>query len=177
MTAPTLASPAAEIRRLRAELAEITARYTQLQSIVAAPDPHDDPEYWRSLFADGHRAELEAAYRRGREDTLRDSATCLDVDPPGPWPVPALGPLPAIDPELDRLRYPPNGRKQFGEPRPGDYVGGALPAEKPGMIWMPGPPAHNHECADVCHSYKPGWYEPDDAAAILAAIRRAVPSR
>lgn len=60
----------------------------------------------------------------------------LDFDEPGDWPVRALGPLPKIDPRLDRLRYPPHGRRSWmAGPdqyhRPGEWVGlangGVLP--------------------------------------------------
>lgn len=43
----------------------------------------------------------------------------LDVDEPADWPVPR------VDPDLDRLRYPPHGRSRFAEPRSGDYQGQA----------------------------------------------------
>lgn len=63
--------------------------------------------YWQ----DGH----DAGYRAGwRDGTL--AVELLDTDPPQPWPV-------AIDPELDRRRYPPHGRRRFAEPRPGDFLG------------------------------------------------------
>jgi hypothetical protein len=70
-------------------------------------------------------------YSRGVEDTLaavrrraeEQYVEPLDVDPPGDWPVVQLGPLPPVDPDLDRRRWPPHGRKRFAEPRPGDFLG------------------------------------------------------
>jgi hypothetical protein len=51
----------------------------------------------------------------------------LDVDPAGDYPN-------EIDRqrirELDELRYPPHGRKRFGESRPGEYQGGPV-------VWEP----------------------------------------
>jgi hypothetical protein len=63
-----------------------------------------------------------AGYQRGLADGREQGARAalygapLDVDPPKPWPT-------AISPEVDRRRYPPHGRKRFGEARPGDYPG------------------------------------------------------
>lgn len=79
-------------------------------------------------------------FEAGRAYESRQSppmCTQLDFDEPGDWPVRALGPLPRIDPALDRKRYPPNGRKSWllSNPRhyrrrtdwPGLENGGVLP--------------------------------------------------
>ncbi len=75
MTAPTLARPpAAEIQRLRAEVAAARREIATLRAIVAAPDPTSDLAYWRALFADGHRADCEAAWRDGYAQAGQDEA-------------------------------------------------------------------------------------------------------
>lgn len=72
-------------------------------------------DYWRAGFAAG------AAWQERQEP--QPICEQLDFDQPGDWPARALGPLPRIDPQLDCIRYPPHGRKRFGEPRPGDFHG------------------------------------------------------
>jgi hypothetical protein len=74
MTASTLASPAAEVRRLRAELDAALQALAQLRDLFAAPDPTTTPEYWLELFRDGHRADLENAYQAGRADVEAEYA-------------------------------------------------------------------------------------------------------
>lgn len=65
----------------------------------AMADPLAEINYRRTLCRE--------AYWRGYEDGYRDGqnapAEALDVDDPAPWPT-------SIDPALDRLRYPPDGR-------------------------------------------------------------------
>jgi len=123
MTAPTLASPAAEIRRLRAERDKARRQLAQLQAVIVAPDPTQDIEYWRSLFADAHRGELEAltaerdalaAELRNRDRAWIEAAT----------PIARRGPTFA---DLELRRWGPGGRAHFGDPRPGDYMGGPVP--------------------------------------------------
>ena len=114
MTARTLASPVQELARLRAE-------QEQLRALIVAADPTATPEYWRSLFADAHRADLEDAYRQGREDMGRE----YEQD----WamiarPIARGGPAFA---ELELRRWGPGGRARFGDPREGDYAGGPVP--------------------------------------------------
>ena len=72
--------------------------------------------------------------------------------------------------QLEVARWGPGGREHFGDARPGDYQGGALPAEMPGMVWLGGPAVHCHACAPACRSYRPGFYAPDDAARILQSL-------
>ena len=74
--------------------------------------------------------------------------------------------------ELDATRWALRGeartRETFADPHPDDYMGGTLPLERPGQIWLAGPVVHYHECTPVCRSYKPGWYAapgPQDGAA------------
>jgi hypothetical protein len=69
---PQTVSPAVEVRRLRGQLAAAVADLEQtranrdlLRALLATPDPLTDPDFWRSLFADGHRAELEAKWSAG----------------------------------------------------------------------------------------------------------------
>ena len=65
-----------------------------------------------AAFTEGWRA-CEIAHGW---DHLR--AEPMDVDEPASWPQ-------VISPEVDRQRYPPNGRARFGDPRPGDFLGRA----------------------------------------------------
>ena len=119
MTAPTLASPAAEIRRLRAERDNVRQQLAELRAVVVAPDPGQDIEHWRSLFAEAHRGELEAltaerdalaAELRDRDRAWIEAAT----------PIANGGPTFA---ELELRRWGPGGRAHFGDPRPGDFPG------------------------------------------------------
>ncbi len=72
--APILARPAAEIRRLRAQLDDSQQQLAQLRALIVAPDRTGDVEHWRSLFADSHRADLENAYRAGYDQAEADMA-------------------------------------------------------------------------------------------------------
>ncbi len=112
----------AEIQRLRSALADALGELEQLRAIVARPDPMSTADYWRDLFADGHRADIETAYRAGREDAHREMARW--------WsemarPVSRLGTTHA---ELELRRWGPGGREHFGDQRPGDYMGGPVPS-------------------------------------------------
>jgi len=118
MTAPTV-SPAAEVRRLRAELADLQQRYDQLLA-ATAPDMATDLAWWLDVFQEIHQADLDDAYRRGRKDEARerDRAWHEAADP-----IAHSGPTHA---ELEFLRWGPSGRARFGDPRPGDYMGGRV---------------------------------------------------
>lgn len=77
--------------------------------------------------------------------------------------------------ELDALRWSvrgePRSREDFGDPHPGDYRGGVLPAECPGMVWIAGPPVHGgHTCTRTCWRIKPGLYASAEAAEILEQL-------
>ena len=61
-------------------------------------------------------------------------------------------------------------REHFGRPRPGDFKGGSLRMERPGQVYLSGAPVHFGRCNNACGSYKPGWYRPAEAAAILATL-------
>ena len=124
---------------------------------------------------DAFLARIDSAFREGFDtcwpiafEAARQAepAEPVDVDEPA-WPQ-------QISPELDRRRWPPHGRARFAEPRPGDYQGGALPAERPGMVWLAGPAVHYHGCTEACRSYAPGWYSADDSVAIIAALDSAL---
>lgn len=121
----------AELRRTRADLraraAEAEAAKAKLEEqsrllsahLAADPGPAVSLETARQWAAEAY----EHGYTAGAAAGCREPAEPLDTDPPGPWPVRTLGPLPQVDPDLDRRRYPPNGRARFAEPRPGDYKG------------------------------------------------------
>lgn len=62
-------------------------------------------------------------------------------------------------------------RERFANARPTDYPGGPRPRLYPGKVWLAGPTVHyRHRCAGACFAYEPGWYTPEDAAAILATL-------
>ena len=118
MRAPTLASPAAEIRRLRAEVA-------QLQAALASDARSSDPDYWLALFRSGYEAQVaevaEAEYRRGQADEARHRDRLWRE---AAEPIAHGGPTFA---ELERRRWGPGGRVRFGDAREGDYMGGPVP--------------------------------------------------
>ena len=93
MTAPTLASPATEVRRLREQLADAERELAQLRALFAAPDPMATPEHWRAIFRDAHEADLGNAYRQGRAEVEAEYAAAWSsltgsvlaiADPRGP---------------------------------------------------------------------------------------------
>jgi hypothetical protein len=70
-----------------------------------------------AAWRDGYRAGHAAGYDRGFERGAR----LLEAE----WPV-AVASVTACGPslaELERLRWGPDGRGHFGDPRPGDYPG------------------------------------------------------
>lgn len=71
---------------------------------------------WSRRLLSNWRAGYTAGYRHGYRAGLAEPPEPMDIDEPAPWPR-------HIDPALDKLRYPPRGRRHFGEPRPGDYPG------------------------------------------------------
>ena len=42
-------------------------------------------------------------------------------------------------------------------------------------MWLAGPVVHYHQCNAACYSYKPGWYTPAEAAAIMATLPGSYP--
>ena len=106
---------------MRAELDAAHRELAQLRTIIIAADPATDPEHWRAIFRDAHLADLENAYRQGREDMAREYEHA--------WaaiarPVARGGPAFA---ELELRRWGPGGRARFGDAREGDYMGGPVP--------------------------------------------------
>lgn len=67
------------------------------------------------------------------------------------------------------LRGEPRTRQSFGKPHRDDFPGDPhRPAPRP---WLAGPEVHSrHACTAVCYAYKPGFYSPQDAAAILEQL-------
>ncbi len=65
---------------------------------------------------------------------------------------------------LEVARWGPGGREHFAEPRPGDYPGGSLPLEQPGMVWLAG------VAVGGSGEYRPGWYSPEEAANFLGYV-------
>lgn len=127
-TRDSKATDSAEIRRLQvrigllqdenAELLELTASlYRRTVDLIAATDPAVEiaaRDFW---WSEGRRAGFVSGISEGYREALADiSAELLDVDEPAPWPQ-------TLSNALDRLRYPPLGRRHFGDPRPGDFAG------------------------------------------------------
>jgi len=80
MNARGTVTPAGEVRRLRAELlqqrsemAELQQRYDALLT-ASAPDMSADLGWWLSVFREIHAADLDAEYRRGRDDEAAEMA-------------------------------------------------------------------------------------------------------
>jgi hypothetical protein len=72
-------------------------------------------------------------------------------------------------------------RETFGQPFPGEPDSAELVARAtaswepfglppPGMVHVAGPVVHHHACTAACRAYKPGWYAPADAAAIIETL-------
>lgn len=123
MSAPTMTRhPIAEVQRLRAEAAERDRELAQLRAVIAAADPMTTAAYWRSVFAGPHQADVDAAYRRGREDAHQEMA---DAWAPVAKRVRALAGSPTFA-EVELRRWGPGGSEHFGDPRPGDYLGGPV---------------------------------------------------
>jgi hypothetical protein len=61
-------------------------------------------------------------------------------------------------------------RETFGQAHPGDYTGGPTgPVET--RVWLAGPVVHRgHICGNPCRAFRPGWYEPAEAARILSTL-------
>lgn len=86
----------------------------------------------------------------------------------------------------DVAQWGPAGREHFGEPRPGDYPGGAagiartkaawenagydFPHWGPEWVHLSGPTVHHHLCNSACYAYEPGWYRAADAITILETL-------
>jgi hypothetical protein len=114
-------------------------------------------------WADGYLAGMTAGYAAGW-------AGC-DADLAQSWHE-AAAPLARNRPshaELEARRWGPGGRAHFADPRPGDYPGGPV-GEPSGLVWLAGPAVHHHRCTDACRAYRPGWYSPAMAVAILRAL-------
>jgi hypothetical protein len=75
--------------------------------------------------------------------------------------------------QLETLRWD-GPREDFGRPRPGDYAGGSLPLEHPGQVYLAGPAVHwprpGAWCNAACSAFRPGWYGPAEAVAILTTL-------
>lgn len=93
-----------------------------MAQVLALSDERDQWE--RRLQAEGR-----AAYQAGYEDALRDADHSWAREPLHSWArEPLHAPMLLDEPtqaELELRRYGPGGRDHFGDPRPGDYQGGA----------------------------------------------------
>jgi hypothetical protein len=118
----TVAAVLGRLREVERERDQLAAQLRAL--IEAGPDPDATLRGWLALFRDIHAGDVDAAYQRGLVDGWAEvGREPLDVDPPRDFPDEHDR---ARMRELDELRYPPHGRKRFGEPRPGDYTGGPV---------------------------------------------------
>lgn len=167
MSARVLASPAEEIRRLRAERDGLRRMVADLVGSLA--DPAAEIRYRGILCTEAYQAGYEAGEAAGNEHCAAEYARA--------WRAvagPAARGGPAHD-DLEILRWGPRGREHYGDPREGDYPGGVLPHEHAGMVWLAGPVVHRHPCTAACRAYTPGWYAPAEATAILAALPGTYP--
>jgi hypothetical protein len=122
MTASTLArTPLAEIQRLRAELAQLR-RLTG--GLVDATSAQAEISYRQLLCTEAAERTRDAAWREGYEAAERDMARAWSGFAK-PMTRHLQGPPHG---DLEILRWGPGGREHFGDPRPGDYMGGPMPA-------------------------------------------------
>jgi hypothetical protein len=151
----------------------------QALELAAALDLSDERDQWERLveqaFRDGYRA-AEAAHADDYQRGLIDGALVRKR---------AQHELVEMA-RIDAAQWGPAGREHFGDPRPGDYPGGAAGLARtraawlaeglglgPGPEWvhLSGPVVHyGHVCKPVCHQYKPGWHTIADAITILATL-------
>jgi hypothetical protein len=71
-------------------------------------------------------------------------------------------------------------RETFGQPHPADSSGDIAARARatwepyglplPGLVHLGGRVVHHHTCTAACDAYKPGWYTPQAAAAILERL-------
>lgn len=80
----------------------------------------DERDQWQKLALDLARDSYLDGYRDGRADQAAgDDAAWAAKVPPRPRDESTFA-------ELELLRWGPGGRESFGDPRPGDFTGGAL---------------------------------------------------
>lgn len=107
---------AAEIQRALARVvAEVMACSDRLDDALARKLAAELAGYRRG-FADGQAD----GYRRGRQDEADQWFMSLAPARLAAW---RAARTPGCYAELEALRWGPGGRKHFGDPRPGDYMG------------------------------------------------------
>ena len=187
--APTWADPTCSQRNRKMTTAPPSVPPERvLRHVLALSDERDQ---WARLAAmayrDGYRAaERDHAddYQRGLVDgVLGHKQSQHDV-------VRALtGGTDRVDQwqEQQAKTWGPAGRAHFGDPRPGDYPGGAagiarakaawekagfsFPHWGPGWVHLSGQTVHWHKpCTAACRAHKAGWYRTADAIAILETL-------
>jgi hypothetical protein len=116
-----------EVRRLRGQLADMTAERDQfarqLADLIEATD-YDLAAYWRTLAARAAEQAAAVAYEEGIERGRQLQAAELERL----WHI-AADPIArggAKRAELELRRWGPGGREHFGDPRPGDRKGGPV---------------------------------------------------
>jgi hypothetical protein len=126
-----LVSPAAEVKRLRAQLAAalgdldtVTAERDQLAGQLAAlieATDYDLPGHWRQLASETAERAAGAARADGIERGRQLEAAERDAS----WHRIAVQVATGPDhSELELRRWGPGGRAHFGDSRPGDYMVG-----------------------------------------------------
>jgi hypothetical protein len=110
MTAPTLASPAAEVRRLRAQL--VAVQNLLAEHLAADPSAMVTLETARRWAAEAAARAYASGVTAGRLEMV---AELKRTD---------RGVVAAF--ELEIVRWGPGGRTHFADSRPGDYTGGPV---------------------------------------------------
>ena len=163
---------------LRAELAEVYAERDLLRAMVL--DMSDAADVARQLDHDDARRIGAAEYERGERDGYERGARTLADGWARYWPDRAAAP--SAD-EQECRRWGGGGRERYAEAAEGDRTGAQIVADARaswetagftlppvGWLYLGGPPTHHHNCGAACRAIVPGWYSPDDAAAIIATL-------
>lgn len=120
---PAVAGAVLEVKRLRQQLAEITAHRDQLAGmltgLIAAGDHDSELTYRRILCAETAAHVWPVAWRAGYEQCSRQRNREFQA-----WVADChiLSGTPLYS-QLEARRWGPAGREHFGDPRPGDFPG------------------------------------------------------
>lgn len=157
--------------------------------LAAMPDTAALEEYWRRIFAEMTSQAALSAYERGFEDGAVEAVRAYKAAQHGIY----------RDALTERARWhlccrrcrlnghrdgctdcEDRDRETFGQPSP-DESPAELAAQArasweplglapPGMVHLGGKLFHRHSPCTAACNYAPGWYRPEEAAAILARL-------